>query len=360
MTATSTAQNSKQTPKSRRLPRVAVVEYGLRQLARMALYTQTSTSLRRAVGNEQNKIRAELKPPPAGLVTRNLRALFREDLGNVAMGYYPIPRDNDGSLLKQVGRIRNFYADLPASNRRRQEEIHDEVFTDENREKRPRYYLQNFHYQTDGWMSDESARIYDIQVESLFGGSANLMRRQSLVPLAKFIAGKDQRKLRLLDIACGTGRLIAAACAAFPRLNMLGLDLSEEYLHEARRQVGRRPNVRFLLAKGEALPFADSSLDCVTSTFLFHELPPKIRRTVAREMARVLKPGGIYIHMDSLQIGDIPEFDDLLRGFPRFFHEPYHGSYVEEDLAGLFGQAGLELQEATPIFISKRTVFTKI
>ncbi len=358
MTATYTDRDSEQ--KRRRLPRVAVAEYGLRQLARMALYSQTSTSLRRAVGKERKQNRAELKPPPAGLVSRNLRALFREDLHNVAMGYYPMPRDNDGSLLAQVGRIRNFYADLPASNRRRQQEIHDEVLNDENREKRPRYYLQNFHYQTDGWMSDESARIYDIQVESLFGGSANLMRRQSLVPLAKFITGKDQRKLRLLDVACGTGRLIDAACAAFPRLDMQGLDLSEEYLHEARRQVGHRSNVRFLLAKGEALPFAESSLDCVTSTFLFHELPPKIRRAVAREIARVLKPGGIYVHMDSLQLGDISEFDDLLRGFPRFFHEPYHGSYIKEDLADLFSHAGLELRESTPIFISKRSVFEKI
>jgi len=329
-------------------------------MVRMALYSQTSTSLRRAVGREQGIIRAELKPPPAGLVTRDLQALFREDIKNVASGYYPMPRDNDGSLLKQAGRIRKFYADLPASNHRRQEKIHDEVLTDENREKRPRYYLQNFHYQTDGWMSDESARIYDIQVESLFGGSANLMRRQTLVPLAKFIAGKDQRKLRLLDIACGTGRLIDAACAAFPRLRMLGLDMSEEYLREARRQVGRRPNVRFLLAKGEALPFSDNSLDCVTSTFLFHELPPKIRRAVARETARVLKPGGIYIHMDSLQLGDIPDYDDLLRGFPRFFHEPYHSSYVEEDLEALFGEAGLLMQDANPIFISKRNVFAKI
>ncbi len=360
MTAIDIAPGIETAPKRRRLPRVAVAEYGLRQLARMALYSQTSTSLRRAVGKEQNKIRAELKPPPAGLVTRNLRALFHEDLRNVALGYYPMPRDNDGSLLKQVARIRSFYADLPASNHRRQEKNHDEVFTDETREKRPRYYLQNFHYQTDGWMSDDSARIYDIQVESLFGGSANLMRRQSLVPLAKFIAGRDQRSLRLLDIACGTGRLIDAACAAFPRLNMLGLDLSEEYLREARGQVGRRPNVRFLLAKGEALPFADASLDCVTSTFLFHELPPEIRRAVARETARVLKPGGIYIHMDSLQLGDVPDYDDLLRGFPRFFHEPYHSSYVEEDLENLFGDAGLAKQEATPLFISKRNVFTKI
>ena len=35
----------------------------------------------------------------------------------------------------------------------------------------PAYYLQNFHYQTDGWMSAESARLYDFQVETVFLGA---------------------------------------------------------------------------------------------------------------------------------------------------------------------------------------------
>ena len=37
--------------------------------------------------------------------------------------------------------------------------------------KYPEYYLQNFHYQTDGWLSAKSARLYDYQVESLFLGT---------------------------------------------------------------------------------------------------------------------------------------------------------------------------------------------
>jgi ubiquinone/menaquinone biosynthesis C-methylase UbiE len=208
-------------------------------------------------------------------------------------------------------------------------------------------------------MSKDSARIYDIQVESLFGGTANVMRRQCLVPLAKYIAGKDQRNVRVLDIACGTGRFIDAACSAFPRLDIQGIDLSEEYLHEARKQVGRRPNVKFTLAKGEALPFPDKSFDCVVTTFLFHELPPAIRYSVADEIGRVLKSGGIYVHLDSLQLGDDPDYDGLLDGFPRFFHEPYHGTYVRENLAELFGVAGLVQQDTVPLFISKLNVFEK-
>ena len=40
--------------------------------------------------------------------------------------------------------------------------------------RRPRYYMQNFHYQTDGWMSEGSAELYDFQVEVLFNKKINV------------------------------------------------------------------------------------------------------------------------------------------------------------------------------------------
>ena len=54
-----------------------------------------------------------------------------------------------------------------------------------NEEDYPDYYLQNFHHQTDGYLSDHSAEIYDLQVEILFSGTADSMRRRVLSPLKK-------------------------------------------------------------------------------------------------------------------------------------------------------------------------------
>ena len=42
----------------------------------------------------------------------------------------------------------------------------------------------------------------------------------------------------------------------------------------------------------------------MTALFLFHEVPPAVRRTIAGEFARVLRPGGLLVFMDSLQLGD--------------------------------------------------------
>ena len=70
------------------------------------------------------------------------------------------------------------------------------------------------------------------------------------------------------------------------------------------------------------------------SIFLFHELPPDVRRQVTAEIARVLKPGGLFVFLDSLQMGDKPGWDGLIEAFPHRFHEPYYRHYAIDDLDG--------------------------
>ncbi len=55
----------------------------------------------------------------------------------------------------------------------------------------------------------------------------------------------------------------------------------------------------------------------------------------------MLKPGGRLIFMDSLQLGDVEGYDGMLQSFPVNFHEPYYGSYIKENLADIFSEAGL-------------------
>jgi len=233
-----------------------------------------------------------------------------------------------------------------------------EIYSPELAEKFPAYFLQNFHFQTGGYLTEESAKLYDIQVEVLFSGTANAMRRQCLVPIANFLRHKDQRRMALLDVACGTGRFLRFVAQAFPRLTLTGSDLSEAYLAEARDHV-KPYKAHFKAAEAEALPFADASFDIVTSIYLFHEVPPPVRRDIAREFARVLKPGGLLVFMDSLQPGDMTQVDAMLEAFPSNFHEPYYTSYLREDLNAVFGDAGFGKIEAEPVFLSKLVTAVK-
>jgi ubiquinone/menaquinone biosynthesis C-methylase UbiE len=88
-------------------------------------------------------------------------------------------------------------------------------------------------------------------------------------------------------------------------------------------------------------------------------LPPKVRRAVFREFARVLKPGGRLVIVDSLQIGDEPDYDGLLELFPQNFYEPYYLGYIKEDFDGIASACGLAHSRDVRAFVSKVMVFDK-
>lgn len=338
------------------------IGYGVQQGARVAWYVGHYLAIHRMrgllvpPGEEPVSVKGKV-PGWQGLVA-GMRALFEQDWKNIEAGLYRAP---EGLLApsEAIATSLRFFRDARKVDERRLSRKHSEVLTPELREKYPRYYLQNFHYQTGGWFSEESAKLYDTQVEVLFSGTADAMRRQALVPLAQAFAGRDQRGLHLLDVACGTGRFLEEVKENWPRLNVTGLDLSPAYVGEARTRLAKRRAATLVEANAETMPIADASQDAVTCIYLFHELPPKVRRIVAAEIARVLKPDGIAIVVDALQTGDRPDYDGLLEFFPVGFHEPYFGSYLAEDFAALFAREGLVLESAAPAFLSKVMTFRK-
>jgi ubiquinone/menaquinone biosynthesis C-methylase UbiE len=344
------------------------IAYGVRQLPRIAWFVGHGLALRQ-LSNAARQADAEKTAPraltAAPVPRRNdlyadMAALFLQDLANVEAGIYPIPMDHDGSLLTSLRRSWMFFDDLPKIHQRRERGAHDEVLNDETRGKRPRYYLQNFHFQSGGWMTDDSAERYDTQVEVLFKGTANAIRRQALPQLHEAFAGRDQRKLRLLDIGCGTGRFLDFLKQIWPRLPATGLDMSEAYIRHAKRHLRRWSWIGFVVGKAEEIPVPDHSQDALTSIFLFHELPPKIRQLAFAECARVLKPGGRLVLVDSLQRGDEPGYDGMLELFPQNYHEPYYLSYIKEDFHALAARSGLTYVRSVKAFVSKVMVFDKL
>lgn len=60
--------------------------------------------------------------------------------------------------------------------------------------------------------------------------------------------------------------------------------------------------VSWLQASADRLPMADESVDVLVCVYLLHETPPDVLPAVAREMGRVLKPGGLLVLTDSIQV----------------------------------------------------------
>jgi ubiquinone/menaquinone biosynthesis C-methylase UbiE len=296
--------------------------------------------------------------PSTRQLTADRDKLIERDLQNIEAGYYRFPHDLIDSPVAALRQSIAYFSDLPNVNRRRRGEEGPEIAID-GAERFPDYYRRAFHHQTDGYLSEKSARLYDYQVEILFGGGADAMRRQALVPIHQFLRERRIADCRLIDIACGTGRFLTFVKDNYPRLPITALDVSPYYLAEARRNLKPWSRVDYVEAAVESAALPAASYDIATCIYLFHELPAALHADAARAIASMLKPGGMFVFLDSLQTGDRPEYDALLESFPLAFHEPYYADYLRQDLAGLFGNAGFAVERVELAYLSRVMVLGK-
>jgi ubiquinone/menaquinone biosynthesis C-methylase UbiE len=127
----------------------------------------------------------------------------------------------------------------------------------------------------------------------------SLMQRWYLAPIhSKMLDLIEQDKLtkpprRILDIGCGTGRLLRAASVRWPEAQLFGVDPAELMITEAKRN---NPNAMFKVGSAEELPFADQSVDLVLTSLSFHHWANQSKGL--QEIARVLCPGGRFCLVD--------------------------------------------------------------
>jgi ubiquinone/menaquinone biosynthesis C-methylase UbiE len=297
--------------------------------------------------------------PDRKMLSAAFMSAFTQDRRNIADGLYlpPDPR----AQVRQTRKSFAYLRDVRAIDARRLADNGTEVRDDPASEGFPAYFRQNFHWQSGGWLTPESADLYDFQVETIFTGSAGAMRRATaLALLAQSLKGYDQRKLVCAEIACGTGQFGVEVMRNFPRLPYIAFDMSPAYGAKAKTALAPYSGARVLTAAAEAMPFEDASLDRAICIYLFHELPPKIRKQVVQEAARVIKRGGVFILADALQEGDDANLDRMLEAFPIGFHEPFFSSWLTTDCAQLFSQAGFKPIDSRQAFLTKALAFERI
>lgn len=115
-----------------------------------------------------------------------------------------------------------------------------------------------------------------------------MLHRAGMFPLDGF---------RIADIGCGSGTWLVEFLQWGADPGMLsGIDLVPARVDRARR---RLPQVDVRLGTAAELPWPDHTFDLVTQFMLFMNIfDPSLKRTVAGEMLRVLKPGGAILWFD--------------------------------------------------------------
>ncbi len=97
----------------------------------------------------------------------------------------------------------------------------------------------------------------------------------------------------VVDVGCGGGKH-ASIILQMGAAEVLGVDINETMIAEAKkREKDTKKSLRFEVADGRKLPVADSSVDIIFSNFVIHYFEKT--EEVFSEIARVLKPGGMFV-----------------------------------------------------------------
>lgn len=117
----------------------------------------------------------------------------------------------------------------------------------------------------------------------------------------------EERITRFLDVGCGTGDLaLTVARSTGENTEIIGLDYSDTMLEKAREKawhMGLNNRVSFVSGDASELPFEDNYFDCVGISFAFRNLTFQntLGKPHLKEVARVVKPGGRYVIVESSQ-----------------------------------------------------------
>ena len=155
----------------------------------------------------------------------------------------------------------------------------------------------------------------------------------------------DFRPRRILDIGATLGQNVIPIAQAFPQAEVVAVDVGAPMLRYglARAKSMGVENVTFVQADASDLSrYPDASFDWVQTTMFLHELSYASMRAIFRESYRLLKTGGVVLHVEQPQYAaDMPLFEQAMRDWDAFYNnEPFWSTLHEIDLDAYLVEAG--------------------
>jgi SAM-dependent methyltransferase len=146
----------------------------------------------------------------------------------------------------------------------------------------------------------------------------------------------------LLDLGCTTGSNLFPYLAIFPGLVGHGVDVGAPVLRYAHARAQSQGLVaHFSQQNAESLDYADNSFDIVCSSFFLHEQSVASTRRILRESFRVLRPGGVMVHMELPPASEVDPYYNFYLDWDAFYNnEPHYAGFRALDFPAEVARAG--------------------
>ncbi|WP_446830356.1 class I SAM-dependent methyltransferase [Candidatus Foliamicus sp.] len=167
--------------------------------------------------------------------------------------------------------------------------------------------------------------------------------------IAKFISVKfpDFRPRRILDMGCSIGSNTVPWARTYPEAETYAVDVAApllRYAHARAETLGVKVHFKQMDATDCDFDFGgEESFDVVWSSMFLHELPPKTVRAVFREAHRLLRPGGLMVHMELPPNCHTEPYDSFFLDWDSYYNqEPYYKAFRDMRPKELCVDAGFD------------------
>lgn len=199
-----------------------------------------------------------------------------------------------------------------------------------------------------------AAANYDIGIFATTAGGLGKFNDGAGNALAGWLKrnAPDLKPKRILDLGCGMGHSLLPVAAAYPEAEVIAIDVAAPLLrfaHARAKSMGIN-NITFVQANAEHVPEPDGSFDFVFTTMFLHETSNTAIRNIINETHRLLRPGGLCMHLEQPQFAGLPPFEQFMRDWDAFYNnEPFWTRMHDMDVDQLMADAGFD---RTKMFVS--------